>query len=154
MIMMTTVNSLSEFVDTTETKGVRVRTDAEKRAEALKTLVDAGIVRICDICGKPFRTNDPHRRKAKRCSSECKEEANRRNARERNRRIREERNKSKEVDMGKSDNLRALLDSRGERYETDEITVTKWTADGETTTYYESADGSTVMVIESKGDGE
>lgn len=79
---MTTINESGEFVDTFSMPRVKVRTDAEIREAALQKLVDMGAVRICDVCGKPFRTADKYRRNAKRCSWECKQEANRRNARE------------------------------------------------------------------------
>lgn len=78
---MTTINSMGEFVDTEPPRTVTVRTDEQKAREALAKLVDRGIVRVCDVCGEPFRTSDPYRRNAKRCSWECKQEANRRNAR-------------------------------------------------------------------------
>lgn len=79
---MTAMNAHGEFVDGGGERRVRVRTDAEKREEALRRLVDAGLVGICDVCGAPFR-REGTRKHAKRCSWECKQEANRRRARER-----------------------------------------------------------------------
>ena len=77
-------NELGEFVDDAPPRAVRVRTDAEKRDEALRRLRAVG-VGVCDVCGRPFRL-EGCRRHAKRCSWECKMEANRRRARERWRR--------------------------------------------------------------------
>jgi hypothetical protein len=76
------LNGMGEFVDDGEPRTVRVRTDEEKRAWAIRRLEAMG-VRVCDICGKPFR---PVQSRQKRCSFACKMEANRRRARERCRR--------------------------------------------------------------------
>lgn len=88
MIAMTKLNQNAEFVDDSPPSTVRIRTDDEKREAALRLLVDMGAVRICDVCGKPFRTSDPYRRNAKRCSWKCSQDAKRRSARERNRKMR------------------------------------------------------------------
>lgn len=85
MIAMVTMNDCGEFVMHEQTKRIHIRTDAEKREAYMRRLVDAGLINVCDICGKPFAAKG-WKRHAKRCSWECSQEANRRQARERKRR--------------------------------------------------------------------
>ena len=78
------LNEHGEFEDASEPPMMRLRTDDEKRQEAIDKLVSMGVIGICDVCGKPFR-REGHLKHAKRCSKECTREAGRRTARERKR---------------------------------------------------------------------